>query len=72
MMMYTLSNFTVTNSTMHMGRLYKRSHVYFSCMLGKVPVTYNSVAIPRPVIFDTDYPIVLPVISKIGYIKRGC
>jgi len=75
MTMYTLSSFDVMNNTMHMGRIEKLTPAYYARMLGFAPSTYNSISIPRPVIFDDDYPVVRPTLGKVSRVfifKRGC
>lgn len=51
-----------------MGRDKTAPRDFYVNRLGVIPATYNGVLIPRPTIWDTDFPDVLPTADRIGTI----
>ena len=66
--MFTTSRFLLDTPSLHMGRDKVAPRDFYIRRLGAIPATYNNVLIPRPTIWDTDFPIVLPTADKIGKI----
>lgn len=66
--MFTTSRFTLDTPSLHMGRDKTAPRDFYVNRLGVIPATYNGVLIPRPTIWDTDFPDILPTADRIGTI----